>query len=183
MNAIPGDRRAGFLDESRRGDAYALAAVLVADRDRVGLRREAGDLLLPGERRFHMAKERPARRRQAIEVMRRTVERGEVVITSVRAAGSEEEARRVCLEALVLRLERKGADRLCIERRDETRDRQDRRIIRSMVERRLTSQSYEHRSPTEERLLWFADILAWAATSPTAKKGLGSSFTITRVRS
>lgn len=173
----------GYLDESRRRDVYALAVALVADHSRQALRRAVGELLLPGERRFHMAKERPDRRRQAIDSMGVIVENALIVIASVRSAGSEEGARRACLGVLVPLLATKDVAQLCLERRDDARDRNDRLVIRSLLQQGSTILVYEHRSATEERLLWIPDILAWAATNPAARHRLGPGVEVTRIRS
>jgi hypothetical protein len=178
-----GERRTGYLDESRRKDVYAVAVVLVTDRTRHALRGAVADLLLPGEGRFHMAKERPARRRAAINSMRSAVDEALVVITSIRGAGSEEGARRACLKDLVLRLTARRVERLFIESRDVVRDGGDRRVIRSVIEHSGASLAYEHRRAAEEPLLWVADILAWTAGNGAEQWRLGPDVEVKKLRS
>lgn len=158
-----------YVDESRRGDAYLLAAVVVPDVARSRLRRQMRQqLLLPGERTFHMATERQARRRQAINWLPREL-RYFVVTTSVRKDGTEQGARRSCLHGLVrIALEGELGPQLILESRDDARDAWDRRQLRELLGRSAVVR-YEHQSARAEPLLWLPDILAWAAGHQPSK--------------
>lgn len=111
------------------------------------------------------------------------VEDALIVVTSVRSTGSEEGGRRACLGVLIPLFATNNVAQLCLERRDDARDHNDRLVIRSLLLQGSTTLLYEHRSAPEERLLWIPDILAWAATNPAARHRLGPGVEVTRIRS
>jgi len=147
-----------FVDESRRGLDYMLAAVSVEARDLKSARSTMRKMLLPGERRLHFSKETIRRRRDLLDRIAR--EEFSVEVLSCRA--SQNVARSLLLGAVV---SRSGASlsRLVIESRDID-DVQD---IRCLVRLRSTGLMgtdviYDHVLPYEEPLLWVADAVAWA---------------------
>lgn len=55
-----------FVDESARGGCYCVGAVFVAPEHLASLRKLAESFRMPGQRRWHFAKESDARRRQFV---------------------------------------------------------------------------------------------------------------------
>lgn len=152
------------IDESRRGAMYLLAAVAMLAEDQRGNRRAATHCLLPGEQAWHMAKERPARRRQALSAM--TLLPLSVTIYRTRITTrdrGEEQARRRCFRGLVEDLPEVGACHLLIESRDDHLDRHDRRTLQALLVDGDVEASYTHHRHAKEPLLWIADAYAWAA--------------------
>jgi len=107
------------IDESRRGAAYLLAAVTMSVADRQRNRDAATQCLLPGERSWHMSKERPSRRRQALTAMAQLPVTVTIYQSRITVERDEEEVRGRCLRALVEDILLLGSCQLIIESRDE----------------------------------------------------------------
>lgn len=152
------------IDESRRGATYLIAAVAMSADDQRGNRRAATNCLLPGEQAWHMAKERPARRRQALSAMALLPLSVTIYRTRITTRDrGEEQARRRCFRALVEDLSEVGACHLLIESRDDHLDRHDRRTLQALLADGDVEASYAHHRHAKEPLLWIADAYAWAA--------------------
>jgi hypothetical protein len=82
-----------------------------------------------------------------------------VVATPVRERRWER-ARRRCLVRLVWEVAERGADGLVLERRESRQDAADRRVLAATVRGRMR---YAFAVPTDEPLLWIADVIAGAA--------------------
>lgn len=117
-------------------------------------------LLLPGQRKLHFKKESPRRRRQLLVAL--TAMRLDVTVYECqsRQGRDQEDARRLCLEQAIRRLQ-DGVDEflVLIESRDAL-DRLDGITIRA-ARREKPPLSFEHLAPTEDPLLWLPDSFAW----------------------
>ncbi|GAA0611116.1 hypothetical protein GCM10010174_30690 [Kutzneria viridogrisea] len=147
-----------FVDESRRGATYFLAASHMQP-DKLGRTRTAlRSLCLGGQRRIHFKDEGCARRREIIA-------RLECLGLRVAMYTSQEPgelARENCLRGLVADLVEANARRLVLESR-ASGDRLDLRVLRTAMghHARRTGLVYEHLRPHEEPLLWVPDAVAW----------------------
>lgn len=147
-----------FVDESERNGRYLMCAVLVAPRDLVIVRRALVALCLPGQRRLHLTKERPPRKRMILS---------RVTALPVRARlysspGRPPAARIACLRALITDIIGRGVDRLVIEP-VESHTLTDRSIIINTAQRYgVDNLVYEHLEARFEPVLWASDAVAWA---------------------
>jgi uncharacterized protein DUF3800 len=149
-----------FVDESRRGYVYILAAAIIEPAKLRELRRELRNMLLAGQRELHFKREKEPRQRQlasaisrlpiCVRIYTRTCER------------IEEIARQACIERLTLDLLDCRAHRLVLDSRHE-QDANDEMTIRGVVTRHAHPHRfrYEHVDSTSEPLLWAADAGAW----------------------
>lgn len=150
-----------FVDESIRGGTYLLCAVRFRAGDLLLARATMRALCKPGQRRVHMAKEQPQRRREILAAVTGTPARARLYL----AAGPPIVARATCLSRLLVDL---GADspppvRLSLESSDG-QDKRDRELIvaHRYAAPALDGMTYEHMRPHEEPLLAVPDVLAWA---------------------
>ncbi|WP_194833873.1 hypothetical protein [Nocardia sp. XZ_19_369] len=147
-----------FVDESIRRDRYILcAAPIPADR-LVAARALVRGLCLPGQRRWHFAKEPDSRRRHILTAMARC-ERVQVAVFVGR--GIEMHARADCMARLVTYLVDLQAARLVIESR-EGLDHRDRHCIAAVLRKASVDLPYVHLPPHTEPGLWWPDAVAWA---------------------
>lgn len=149
-----------FVDESKRGQTYLVAAAVVDPAHLVAVRRDLRGLLLPGQRELHFAKEKPRRRRALADSVARLPIA--VRIYSAQICGNDERARACCMESLIRDLAREDGRRLVIDSREE-RDKLDERVIRDALGKHPseTALVYEHAESGTECLLWIADIVGW----------------------
>jgi hypothetical protein len=149
-----------FVDESRRGGVYLLAAAEVRSTELAGTRSALRALCLPGMRRVHFQAEGDSRRRDLLSQLISTRSR----VTIYRGRGPAEATRVACLRLLVAEVIAKGGRRLVLESRGEPGDRSDRTVIAATLRQgcadpdRLT---YEHLRPHDEPALWIPDAAAW----------------------
>jgi hypothetical protein len=87
------------VDESKRSDYLVASAAVEQDRA-AGLRREVRGLLLPGQRRLHMVKERPARQRLILSTISRSATHVTIYRVPRGSAGGERAHRRRRLDRL-----------------------------------------------------------------------------------
>lgn len=146
-----------FVDESRRGSNYLVAAVLVRPREFDSTRRQLRALAKRGQRRVHFQSESDARRRLIIAQL---VGSGVQAHVWVCGHKSDIEARERCLGAIAERLANLGVSRLVIES-NQHQDQRDRRVLARALRSCGRPFSYEHMRPTEDPILWAADAVAW----------------------
>jgi hypothetical protein len=157
-NQAPG-RGHVFVDESKKSD-YILVAAVVAPSELAVARQTVRRLMLPGQRRLHMVKEKPDRQRSILAA----IDRLGLSIMLYQAGTTyrtERERRMVCLRRMVEEMKAADHARLVLER-DETLVTSDRRIIQSEHARLGCSFSYEHDGAAQEPLLCIPDAVAWA---------------------
>ena len=149
-----------YMDETKR-TGYVVAAVTVVEP--AAVRKVVRGLLLPGQRRLHMVRERPVRKRQIVDAICQT-EVVAVIYDAGRRYPSELAARRACLEAVVADFGRRDTW-LTIER-DEGMVRHDNRALNETA-RTLgfyDTLRYDHQEAGAEPLLALPDVLAWCWT-------------------
>lgn len=150
-----------FVDESMRS-GYLLVAAVVLPADISSVRRGIRDLIEPGQRRLHMVKESPPRRRL---ILQRMADLG-LTSTLYEAGprhGTNIARRRACLERLVVDVVAGGEARGCLETAEGV-DHGDRRQLVELT-RRLDchdSLTYMHAHAAQELLLAVPDAIAWA---------------------
>lgn len=150
-----------FVDESMR-DGYLLVAAVVVPRDLRAARRGVTDLIAPGQRRLHMVKESPPRRRL---ILRRLDELG-LSATIYEASRDRRTAiarRSACLERLVSDAVADGEVRMCIETATGV-DRRDRQQLVELVRELgcVDTFAYHHAHASQEPLLAAPDAIGWA---------------------
>lgn len=148
-----------FVDESRRGKIYLLAATLLppgqVDRARTLVR----GLCLPGERRIHFHTEPDPRRKLLISSIVASGMQSRVYV----GTGRPDRVRSACMAALISDLAKLDAGRLVLESRGYAQDRIDRADIHlSLVSAPNARIGYEHMRPHEEPILSVSDGVAWA---------------------
>ncbi|MFC6091386.1 hypothetical protein [Saccharothrix lopnurensis] len=147
-----------FVDESRRGDTYLLAAAVVELPNLSRLRTRVRGLLLPGQREVHFRRENTARRKFVLARLAEFGARVDIYRTDCRA--NEERARQKCLIRLVDDLLDVEGRRLVLDTRDE-RNKHDLLTIRTALGKRARDSHllYEHADSAWEPLLWIADMV------------------------
>ncbi|HEV8560623.1 MAG TPA: DUF3800 domain-containing protein [Actinophytocola sp.] len=149
-----------FVDESRRGSTYILAAAIAEPVNLRLLRRDLRGLLLPGQREIHFKREKEPRQRQLATAIARLPIRVRLYVHG--CVRQEEAARQACVDRVACDLLDRGAHRLVLDSRDEL-DAKDEATIRSVGVRHPNGDhfAYEHVDSTNEALLWVADTTAW----------------------
>ncbi len=149
-----------FVDETKDRD-YLLVAGVVIPPDLDPVRRTLRTLVMPGQRRLHMAKERDQRRRQIVDAI---VASG--VTATVYDAGrshcTELAAREACLRAVVIDAAESSAHMLVLEQDDSLLWWDQQRLIE--ITREVGCRAtlrYEYRRAREELLLSIPDAIAW----------------------
>jgi hypothetical protein len=151
-----------FVDESKRSD-YLIASAAV-EQDRVAaLRRELRGLLLPGQRRLHMVKERPARQRLILSTISRSAASVTIYRVPRGSAGGERAHRHRCLDRLIAHASAEREIHLVLEL-DETLLHRDRATLYAATrrERCVERVRYRHEVAGTELLLAIPDAVAWA---------------------
>jgi hypothetical protein len=149
-----------FVDESRRGRIYLVAAALVAPAQLAETRSLMRSLSMPGERRIHFQAEHDSRRRKILAALVAGRTQAHVYL----GTGRPEQVRTACLTALIADAGTLGTSRLVIESRGPMPDRRDRATIHQALASRSpwSSFSYEHLCPHDDPILAVADAVAWA---------------------
>lgn len=157
-----------YVDESIRTTEgfYILAAAVLDEPDQD----QARDELLRLSQRgmpFHWRLEHPRRRTEAINVVKELSSLHVVVIGAPVNPRRQERARRQCIEALLHHLEAAGTAHVLLETRNATADRRDIAAVDQCRSRGAISHAIrvDHGRPSEEPLLWLADIVAGAVSA------------------
>lgn len=156
--------RWAFSDESSRGNRLVLVAAVIETHDVNAVRGQVRAFLRPNQRRVHMAKESPARRRQVAAMICNLPIQRCAVATGL-SGRSIPSARERLVGALAVELIGMGVESWVIEAIGQVQEKRDRRVIADAVRRLdLTAEFvYDHRPPHSDPLLWVADGLAWLA--------------------
>lgn len=149
-----------YADESKRG-GYVMAAVMLSDPE--AARKAVRRLVLPGQRRLHMVRERPARKHLIIDTLA-AVGAAATIYDAGHGHPSELAARAACLRALVADLHG-GEVQLVIER-DEGLVRHDSQwlIEATRATGQRATMRFGHRHAGTEPLLALPDAVAWCWT-------------------
>lgn len=147
-----------FVDESIRGQRHLMACVLVDARNLAEVRRSMTAFAGVGKR-LHFHQELDSTRRSALELIAALPVQLTVAVCTRRHGVSEFEARDLCLAALVRELQSQRVPRLIVETRQDDRD-DHRTILRTRAAD--PTLNFEHRSGSDEPIVWVADAVAWA---------------------
>jgi len=164
-----------FVDESKAG-SYLLVAVEVPSDVQPAIRKELRSLVLPGQRRLHMTKERDSRRRAIIAAIQAAGVKA--VVYDAGRSLRDLAARAVCLAALVADVAESGG-RIVLERDESLGTWDDQRLIEITRNLEAGLVRYEHRSPTEELLLGLPDAIAWCWAKGGDWRRQVAPFTVT----
>jgi hypothetical protein len=149
-----------FVDESRRGSLYLLAAALARSTELGPTRSLMRGLRVPGERRLHFKSERDTIKKDIAGAL----VSGQVRTRVYCGRGEPGAARQRLLEALVADLMALDVRRMVFDSRGPDRDQADRRIVHSALTCTgvdLDLVTYEHLRSHEEPALWVPDAVAW----------------------
>ncbi|HET9143693.1 hypothetical protein [Actinophytocola sp.] len=149
-----------FIDESRRGNLYLLAAALVMPADLGPTRALMRSLRVPGERKVHLHQERGAVKKEIAAALVTAGVRARVYV----GHGPPDATRARLLRAAVTDLVAISVRRLVLDSRGQDRDQLDRRVIRSALTAGAADpglMTYEHLRSHEDPALWVADVVAW----------------------
>jgi hypothetical protein len=154
-----------FSDESERAGVMLLAVVLLEPGEVDGARRSMRQLLLPGQRRVHTAKESPRRRRIVIDAVGRLDGLSATVLRYRRPPGTTRVAgRHLLLQAATGLVVGSGVTSWVLDDQDDAQLARDRAAIAHAllcVDRHLHP-VYDHHPASSEALLWTADAVCWA---------------------
>ncbi|HVK20032.1 MAG TPA: hypothetical protein VM677_01595 [Actinokineospora sp.] len=145
-----------FVDESRRGSTYLLAAALIEPQHLAPIRTLMRGLRMPGARRIHFKHERDTVQKDIAAAIVEAEVRARVYV----GRGKSEAVRRAALGTLVGDLASLNPHRLILDTRGEAADRADRGVIAS-AKVRSARFPYEHLRSFEEPGLWLPDAVAW----------------------
>ena len=150
-----------FSDESERGSTVMFGVAFVPTGAVATARREMRSLLLPGQRRVHMAKESPRRRRQLLDAVA-ALELDARVLLHRRVVGvNRVEARRRLVMAAATIVVDEGATTWVLDDQDPAQSTRDRHAIAAALGRDAAL-VYDHRPSRDEPLLWVVDVVVWA---------------------
>jgi hypothetical protein len=156
--------RWAFSDESRRNRRLVVASAIVETHDVAAVRSELRGFLRPNQRRVHLAKESPARRRQFTALVGDLPIHALALVTGL-GGRTMPRAREPVMACMTEELIRRGVESWIIETIGHVQEGRDRQAIAGRVAT-LGHRSefvYDQRPPHSEPLLWAADAFAWLA--------------------
>jgi len=141
---------------------YILAATVGDPGECDPIRDQLRNLRLGNARRLHWSHEGDKQQRRIVEVIASLDVLHTVVVGVQIDPRRSERARRRCMERLFFELGRLGVERVWVERRHESLNRRDRRMIDAMRQTRAmpTSMVVEFVAPEDEPMLWIPDAVA-----------------------
>lgn len=148
------------LDEG----VYLLAAT-VADIDHVAeIRDRLRSLLMGKNQRLHWRDESSKRRRTIAATIAEYEIAHTVVIGTPLNQHKQERARRICMELLLMELDRRGVQQVWIESRKTNQDSRDLKMVDAVRSKSLISAALrlDFAQPTAEPMLWIPDAVAGA---------------------
>jgi hypothetical protein len=160
-----------YADESMRADPviggyYLLVGACINEADRARARLTVLDLAKSGQR-FHWHQSSREAQTKAVATVAALPALPIVVVGIGMDPRKQERARRHCLGRLLPELEGAGIGNVWLESRTQSLNARDRRTINALSAQRLITGSphVEHGRPSEEPLLWVADIVAGAVNA------------------
>ncbi len=153
-----------FSDEGERAAVMLVAVVVVSPAEIGNARTSLRDLLLPGQRRVHTAKEPPRRRKAALDVVARIDGLSATVLRYRRPAGVDHvTGRRILLEVSTSLIVQQGVTAWTLDDMPPSERARDRNIIGQALARSAARHvTFDHRRSHIEPLLWAADAVCWA---------------------
>lgn len=158
-----------WIDESLRitdddQGTYILAAVVCDPSCCAPVRQDLSSLLLRGQQRLHWHDESEERRdKMAVKVA--SVDMAAIVVVGMPVVKAKQErARRLCMEALLPRLDALGVKQVWLESRTSSLNRRDEQMVLALRGKKLITRGLrvEAAYPLEEPMLWLPDIVAGA---------------------
>lgn len=157
-----------YVDESIRttDGVYVLAAVILEEPDCDDARARVTGLSQRGLP-FHWRLELAPRRQTAVELIADLASLHLVVIGAPVDPRRQERARRQCMESLLFHLQAAGVAQVWLEARNAAADRRDIEAVRAARARQIIQYGLlvDHARPSEEPLLWLADVVAGAMSA------------------
>lgn len=159
------DLRWAYSDESERANTMSMTVAMIAPARAGEIRSTMRGLLLPGQRRVHMAKEGARRQRAIVDVIG-SLQGVEAVTARLRRPMQLDrvEARRHLIEHVLDLAIARGVGSWTLEDVPPSQRARDNDAI-SRVLRLNGAQDrlvYDHRRSHEEPMLWIPDVLGWA---------------------
>lgn len=163
--------RIAYLDESQRGDFYAIAAIAVP-HGAVGEARRMLRAVSPKGRvvRRHFVKESERERKRLLGVFRELP--GATYVCMTTSSDAVVERRALLLDRVVQQLLVGGLDRLVLDYIDEEQQRRDRKVLWSTLRSARTVEFSYEVPHSGEPMLWVPDALAWCAGHPDWRSSL-----------
>jgi len=150
-----------FVDETKSGD-YLLVAVPVLPGQLALFRKTIRGLVLPGQRRIHMHKESPARKREILGAITAVVPEVRIYRANRNYSG-EIIRRRACLTALVRDAVSDERTELILDEDPTMHQRDDGWIIDALRETKTRHPlAHRHAHAATEPLLVLPDVIGWA---------------------
>lgn len=149
-----------YVDETKnRG--YVLAASVLMGPDVEAMRKTMRKLVLPGQHRIHMAKERDARRKEIADTIC-SAGVSAIIYDAGRRYGNELDARAACLESIIADIDA-GQPTLLVIEQDDSLIHWDKQRLIEMVRASGSRDTlrYEHHRAKAELLLTIPDAIAW----------------------
>jgi hypothetical protein len=161
-----GERPWAFSDESERANTMLMAVVLISPGRAAAARTVMRSLLLPGQRRVHMAKEGARRQRAVLDVVSSIEGVATLVVRLRRPMGIDRVAgRRMLLMATLELLVERGVTYWTLEDVPPSQRSRDNDTIGHVLRDRPGRPElvYDHKKGHEDPMLWVADAVGWAA--------------------
>ncbi|WP_325048080.1 DUF3800 domain-containing protein [Jiangella anatolica] len=158
-----------YVDESIRirDGVYVMAACALEDGSAAAARDAMRELEPRPGHRLHWHDRMPADRLVAVRTVAQLPALHLVTIGVTLDPRRQERARRQCMEALLFHLQDAGVSRVWLETRNAAADRRDIEAVRAARARQIIQYGLlvDHARPSEEPLLWLADIVAGAVSA------------------
>jgi hypothetical protein len=158
-----------YVDESIRirDGVYVMAACALEDGSEAKARDSMRELEPRIGHRLHWHDRMPADRLTAVRAVAQLPALHIVTIGAAVDPRRQERARRQCMEALLFHLQAAGVSRVWLETRGAAADRRDIAAVRAARARQIIQYGLlvDHARPSEEPLLWLADIVAGAVSA------------------
>ncbi|MFV8239067.1 Uncharacterised protein [Mycobacteroides abscessus subsp. massiliense] len=148
-----------FVDESKHRN-YLLVAATVVPGDLEPLRKLVRAMVLPRQRRLHMAKESDSRRKVIADAICAAEVTSMVYTADAGTYRRELDARYACLQALVRDTNPNLNTRIILEQDDSLID-WDRRQLYTLTRQHVSHMQYAHHRAATEPLLALPDAIAW----------------------
>lgn len=148
-----------FVDETKAG-TYRLGLVTIPDHAIVQIRKALKELRMPGQRRIHMAKESPNRRKAIIDAILRLDDWTCLIIESKTQELNDALQRQKLFLLAAQHPLWSLIDKLIIE--DSTDSSRDRRTLAWLQKNSSHWFTYVFEKPHADSALWLADAVLWS---------------------
>jgi hypothetical protein len=148
------------LDEG----VYLLAATVADVNQLADIRDRLRGLIIGANQRLHWRDESSKRRRTIAATIAEYEIAHTVVIGTPLNERKQERARRICMELMLMELDRRGVHQVWIESRKASQDLRDMKMLDAVRSTRLIGDGlrFDFERPTAEPMLWIPDAVAGA---------------------